>query len=101
MTDLDAEIASLRVDRDEQAGKFASAMAMLREVQAERDSYREQYLSTAQESLRRWDSMNEVARERDAARAVAAEILAAYESGTVVSDELTGIWRERAGLEGR
>jgi len=30
-------------------------------------------------------------------RATAIEILAAYESGTVVSDELAGIWRERLG----
>jgi hypothetical protein len=30
-------------------------------------------------------------------RATAREVLAAYESGTVVSDELAGIWRERLG----
>lgn len=56
----------------------------------------------------------EVKRERDKAReklattqaiarmlqATAFEILAAYESGTVVSDELTGIWRARLGGDG-
>jgi len=39
---LKAEIASLRAERDEYAGKFASAMAMLRDVQADRDHYRDE-----------------------------------------------------------
>jgi hypothetical protein len=76
-------ITRLRASASDWAVKCATACNERDEAQDERDAARKQLAAT-----------QAIARML---QATAHEILAAYESGTVVSGELLGIWRERLG----
>jgi hypothetical protein len=95
------------LDDEQRAGWDAAAQAAARpalaecaRLIAELSACRQNNAAIAVQLDQYRDERDEAREQRDRLRQLATQVLAAYESGTVVSGELAGIWRETLEADG-